>query len=148
MLKTVSHIESFTVETKAPNAALGAAMKTVADPKVAPGTKYSLITQEMAKAARKKQKYEDWYEAGQPNVGKFSKDWEKDSTHSAKIFLQQAVDDNPYFAGMTDSEKKQLLAQRKSVFDSSENAEGTPTAPTSPVNPGVLIFDEQGNLVK
>ena len=133
--------------SRAPNAALGAAMKTVADPKVAPGTKYNLITQEMAKATRKKQKYEDWYDAGQPNVGKFSKDWEKDPAHSSKIFLQQAVDENPYFAGMTEDEKKQLLAQRKSVFDTSEDVEGAPTAPAAPTGQKRMKFNpETGNI--
>ena len=114
--------------SKAPNTALATSIKTIADPKIAPGIKYIRITQDMAKDARKRKKYKDWYEAGKPHVGKFSAEWEDDPAHSVKIFLQQADEENPYVAGITEGEKKQLLAQRKSVFDTSEDAEGMATA--------------------
>ena len=130
---------------RAPSTGLGIAMKTVADPKVSPGSKYSLVTQTLAEELRKRDKYMDWYKAGQPNTNTFLPDWESDPKHDMSIYLQKAVDQNPYFAGMTESEKKQLLARRKSVFDASETPEPQPTAPTGQK---VLKFNSKGELVQ
>jgi len=133
---------------RAPSTGLGVAMKTVADPKVSPGSKYSVITQTFAEELRKYQQYMDWYKAGRPDTNTFLPDWESDPKHDMAVYLQQAVDQNPYFAGMTEGEQKQLLQQRKLVSDTSENGEGTPKAPVAPVGPVRKKFNAETGKIE
>ena len=98
---------------KAPATALKEAMMTVANPTMAPGAKYTLLTKELAKDDYKRKMYEDWIEAGQPDHAKFMVQWKRNN--KLEDFEKQAVRNTPYFAGMTDAEKNILKYKREDL---------------------------------
>ena len=98
---------------KAPATALKEAMMTVANPTMAPGAKYSLLTKELAKDDYKRKMYEDWIEAGQPDHAKFMVQWKRNN--KLEDFEKRSVLDTPYFAGMTDAEKKMMKYSREDL---------------------------------
>ena len=125
-------------QSRAPATGLKVAITTVANPKLSPGAKYNLVVGTVAEELRKRQMYQDWFAAGQPDKDKFMAQWQSDpkngyedyKTESGTLpgFNQKAADAIPLFKGMTEGEMKLLMAQPKS------NLEVAPAAaPAAPV---------------
>jgi hypothetical protein len=94
----------------APASGLRAALLTVATPEMNPGAAYMNITERKAEHAEEMAYYRDWIAAGQPDPLTFRPGWMLSNPRST--FMQYAVDSTPYFAGMTEVERRDLPFMR------------------------------------
>ena len=95
---------------RAPSAALRAALQAVANPTMAPGSRYNLITQSKANLYRDMDYYKgyDPRQSG-PDVADYEQQFNSDPKHNpASNYTARAISGTPYFAGMTPGEKEQL----------------------------------------
>jgi len=96
--------------TRAPATGLREALMTVANTEVSPGAAYMMITNTMGRNEQQRAFYEAWLEAGQPDPLLFSQRWQRENPlHN---FVQRAVDQTPYFAGMNDEQRRIMPVKR------------------------------------
>jgi hypothetical protein len=84
---------------RAPATALREALLTVADPKMSPEARYSILTRQMGEIAMEKKRFEDWVQADRPDPTKFSIQWNNNPDHQLSRFITQAKGETPTFAG-------------------------------------------------
>jgi hypothetical protein len=96
---------------------------TVADPSRAAKARYVLITKQSAQLDYDKKKYEDFLRRGDQNQSwaDFQADWGKNPENDIKKFQQNAVNDTPYFAGMTLQEIGQLPYKNQNLMRSNRS---------------------------
>jgi len=95
--------------TRAPAAALGQTNKIVPGVAMSPGARFNLLAQQEADLKRTYDYYNDWFNNNKSgninNIGLYSSDWSANPTHSYASYKKDAVNNTPYFAGMTPQEK-------------------------------------------
>jgi hypothetical protein len=117
----------------APASGLRAALLTVATPEMNPGAAYMNVTERKAEHYRDMKYYRDWIAAGQPDPLTYRAGWLTANPTSG--FLQQAVNSTPYFAGMTEVERRDLPMMREDDPLRPRPAGQGPTGPTGAPNP-------------
>jgi len=96
--------------TRAPATGLREAILTVANPTVSPTAAYMMITNAMGRNEQQNAYYQAWVDRGQPDPLSFSHTWHRENPLSG--FVQRAVDQTGYFAGMSDEARRVLPVKR------------------------------------
>ena len=128
---------------RAPATGLNMEQKTVAGPERAPGARFNLTVQQEANLQRKKDIYQSWLndnKGGNINdVSQWTNDWSSDQSHSVDKYNKNAVNNVPYFKGMTPEEK----ARAVSMGRSSKNWEDNQLVPIRPEDVANLPPEQQ-----
>lgn len=84
------------------NMQLKETLMTVAEPEKAPAAKYAVVTQNSGRMLQQEAMWRDWNKvSGKENWNTFIDRWTANPEHSIEHYTQKAVDNTPYFAGMT-----------------------------------------------
>jgi hypothetical protein len=119
--------------TRAPATGLREAILTVANPTINPTAAYMMITNAMARNEQQNAYYQAWVDRGQPDPLSFSHTWHRENPLSG--FVQRAVDQTGYFAGMSDEARRVLPVKRSDDPLRPRPAGQGPTGPTGAPNP-------------
>ena len=92
---------------RAPATALKEAVLTVANPSMAPKSRWDLLTGQVGKELWQKAQYEDWINADRPDHAKYLIQWKKDPKHSIDNYVEQARAMIPEFKGISPTERQQ-----------------------------------------
>jgi hypothetical protein len=98
---------------RAPSTALKQALQTVANSGMAAGAKYNVLVGAYATLEQERKKYGDFLKDTPENPASYFADWISKPENNPISFKKRAALMMPYFAGMTDDEKKALEVKRE-----------------------------------